>query len=528
MHITELRTLHQTRNYEKIHDQIQQEMRKLAMGAGTSAKDLDELKLFVEEEAQRNMHRLQGISKPLVSIMVLLGGEFEAKMRDTVVPCLVARHSADYQEFLNNRFQRLSSLRECFVWMEEVLAKCSLKHLNIPVDWNLSSEILMKLYILTKQKVCDYFFYCDIEETDFVEALDTTLKYERRLGKTLRRGRCCVPMREEVSLVAEGCSHPGEVVDTNIISQEHCSHTMMLSSLFLPNIKIYLKAFFDCFLKSEPRQYEAETHIISEFLNFFHSVGKVLKKLEYFNDRQAYECLIQHFDGYLSVLVRNIRLETGLYESAVVLNTLLFIRETSADFLDQIHERTDIEGCTPKTCTEVRRIEKFHNISIDECLCECFKCIDFSRTNDLSRSIVRFLDERIMAERFRGISEDIRVSLLEGVVSNIFSRICSIRMTPETSEILLLEMSEVKKYLKTKTKVVPLMDVIEKYLKIFLCPVESGGCFIENFDLVSEGMFSFEQIVRNVCCGDKAEELCSAYDRRLEGLIQQDTGQDIQ
>lgn len=514
MHIAGLRELYRSRNYEEIHDHIQQEVRRLELRDRSFTKDLDGLKSFVEEEIRKSMCELKGISKPLLNITLLLGEEFELKMMGMVISYLTARHSAEYQDILNCKFQRLSSLGECFAWMEDTLAKIGLKYLNIPADWNLSSEMLTRFYVLTKQRMCDYFFYCEIVESDFVEALDITVKYEKKLAKILRRGNCCIPEKSEVSLVPDCVT---DDASASMISPEHCEHTRMLSSLFLPNIKTYLKAFFDHYLKSELKQDDVEMNVISGFLNFFRSLGKILRKVEYFDDKQGYKYLVQHFDSYLSVLVRNIRLETELYESAVVLNTLLFVRETANDFLEQIHEKICIEADIPKTYTEIRRIEKFHNISIDQYVSRYFEGVDFSDLTRLSMEVIKFLDEKVMTERNRGLSGDVRSSLLECVASHVFSRIYTLKITPEISELLLIEISEVKKYLGTKVSVIPMMDVIEKYLKIFLCPTEDQRCFIDNFDLVSEGIFSFEQIIRNAGCEERMSELFAAYRGRLEG-----------
>lgn len=501
MHVAELRMLHHAKNYEEIHSLIQQEMGKLALRDGTGTQDLDSLKLLVEEEMKRGLSA-KSIPRPLVNIALLLGEDFEARVQGISVSYLAARYSADYQDFLNSRFQRLSSLRECFLWIEEALGSIALRYMNLPADWNLAAEVLLRLYTLTKQRMCDFFFYCEIDEPDFVDALDTTVRCEKRLAKVFKKSVCCVAAKGEVCAAQDG--------GCPVVSQEHCSHVAMLSSLFLPNIRVYLKTVFDSLLRSEFRQDEIEIYVISGFLGFFRSVGRVLKRIEYFGDKQAYEQLVQHFDSYLSILVRGIRMETELYKSVVVLNTLLFIQETADDFLGQILAAADVESSIPKTHAELRRVERFHSISVDEFFC---RHLD-ADLETLSRKTIQLFEDHVMTEKMKGISEHLKISLLEAAVSCIFARISSARIGPEASEQLLLEVSELKRYLRTKSDVVPLIDVVEKYLKILLCPADDEICFVENFELLSEGIFSFEQIARNASCKDR-DRLCSAYERRL-------------
>ncbi|KAG5860284.1 hypothetical protein KMI_02g03770 [Encephalitozoon hellem] len=504
MHAIELRTLYNSRNYEEIYKRIQQEMEKLVLRDKLCTDDLEGLQSSVEEEVRKCIHEQRGIPRPLVNIILLQGEDFEKKMRSLVCSYLGSLCSVGYQEFLNCNFQKLSSLKGCLPWIEENVARIGLRYSHVPDDWNLPQEVLVKYYFMTKQRACDYFFHNEVDEEDFIDAFNATVRYEKRLGRLFERHGCsactsCVP-------------HADRAQSVSGLQENVCPHRTMISSLFIPNIEIYLRKSFGLLVEPDLKQEDVRVCIVSRFLDFFRGVEKVLKKIEYLDDKSVYRQLVNHCDEYLSLLMRKVSLSRDLYGSIIVLNTLLFIRETALDLLDRIMEKSGVEEDIPRIHAQIRRIERLQNAFIDDFLSSYFSGLDFATPEGLSKEIIGFLDENIMSERTRGIHEDVQITLLEGVVSHAFSRIYSTRISPQISEALLFEVSEVKRHLRTKVSVVPLMDVVEKYLKIFLCPPDNEKCFVENFMLMSEGIFSFEQIVDNVGNEHEVDALYSAYE----------------
>ncbi|ADM12439.1 uncharacterized protein Eint_101140 [Encephalitozoon intestinalis ATCC 50506] len=505
MHASELRTLHSSKNYEEIYNIIREEMEKLSLRDKLCTNDLEGLQSSIEEEIRRCVHEQKGIPKPLVNITLLQGESFEARMKSLAISYLGSLCSVSYQEFLNCNFQRLSSLKSCLGWIEESISRVSLKYSHVPDDWSLPREILLKYYVMTKQRVCDYFFYNEVDEEDFIEAFDATIRCEKRLGKLFEKQGCsaCV---QSTSLEDGACKSKG-------LSQKEtfCPHKTMLSSLFVPNIEIYLERSFKELMESDLNQENVKLCIISGFLDFFRGVEKILKRVEYLNDKSAHRHLVHYFDEYLSLLIKRTRLPGCLNESIIVLNTMLYIRETALDFLDQIIEKSEVEEDIPKIHMQMRKAERLQNTFIDDFLSSYFLGLDFSAPEGLSRKVIQILDKDIMNEEIEGIYEDIRITLVESVVSHVFSGIYSIKVTPRISEALLLETAEIKRYLRTKVSVLPLIDVVEKYLKIFLCPPDNERCFVENFILMSEGIFSFDQIVNNIGSSHGEDRLYLAY-----------------
>ncbi|KMV65271.1 hypothetical protein M970_101120 [Encephalitozoon cuniculi EcunIII-L] len=504
MHASELRMLYKERNYEEIYSRIQQEMEKLVLRNKLSTDDLEGLQSSIEEEIRRGVHEQRGIPRPLINIILLQGESFEAKIRSLLISYLASLCSVDYQEFLCCNFQKLSSLKSCFTWIEESMARISLKYSNVPDDWNLPQEILLKYYVLTKQRACDYFFYNEIDEQDFVEAFDVTIKHERRLGRAFEKHGCCVCSLQQPA------GNESRLVPSS--TETSCPHRTMISSLFVPNIEIYLRASFRLLVESELNLQDVKVCVFSRFLDFFRGLERIFKKIGYLNDRPTYRHLVHCFDDHLGFLMRKICPSKDMYGSIIVLNTILFVRETGLDFLDQVMERSGVEEDAPKMHAEARRIEGLQNALIDDYLSHYFSELDFTAPEGLSKEIIRFLDKEIMSESNSGMYEDVRIMVLESIISHVFSRIYSIKITPKASEAILLETAEVKRYLRTKTSVIPLIDVVEKYLKIFLCPPDNTRCFAENFVLMSEGIFSFDQIISNIEDGHGADELYLAYE----------------
>ncbi|AFN83923.1 hypothetical protein EROM_101080 [Encephalitozoon romaleae SJ-2008] len=504
MHAIELRMLYNSKNYEEIYDRIRQEMEKLALGDRLCTNDLEGLQSSVEEEMRRCIHEQRGIPRPLINIILLQGEVFEKRMRSLASSYLGSLCSVNYQEFLNCNFQKLSSLDSCLSWIEESIAKISLRYSHIPDDWCLSQEILLKYYFMTKQRACDYFFYNEVDEEDFMEAFNSTIKHEKRLGRLFEKHGCCA------------CALYAPSVDSH--QEALCPHRTMVSSLFIPNIEIYLRRSFSFLMQPDLNQEDTRACVVSRFLDFFRGVGKILKRVEYLNDKSVYRHLVHYFDEHLSLLMKRINSSKDLYGSIIVLNTLLFIRETALDFLDQIIEKSGVEEDIPKIHMEIRRVERSQNAFIDDFLSNYFSGLDFAAPEGLSREIIQFLDKSIMNERTKGIHEDVQITLLEDIISHAFSRIYTTRVSPQISESLLFEISEIKRYLRTKVSVVPLMDVVEKYLKIFLCPLDNKECFVKNFILMSEGIFSFDQIVNSIGNEHEVGALYSAYEAAMKSL----------
>lgn len=499
MHATELRQLCSSRDHEAIYARIQQEMDAPGLKNKLPTNDVEGLRALIEEEMRRSVYEQRGIPRPLVNITLLLGEDFEAAMRALVVSYMASVCSVDYQEFLGDGLQKLSSLEGCFVWMEESMARIGLRYSHVPDDWKLKQEVLVKYYLMTKQKACDYFFHSEVDEDDFLEAFGATVRHEKRLGRVFERHGCCA-------------CQPAPAEKQGVEAQAQCPHKKMVSSLFVPNIEIYLRRSFESLAAADLDASDVRVCIVSRFVEFFHGVERVFKKIEYLDDRATYRRLVQYFDEHLSILMRKMGVLEGLHGSTVVLNTLLFVRETAQDFVDQVTERSGVEGDIPRIHAQIRRVERLQNSSIDDYLSGYFARLDFSAPSGLSREIVQFLDAEVMSERSKGACEDVRITLVETVISHVFSKIYSIKITPRVSEALLAETAEIKKYLRTKVSVVPLIDVVEKYLKIFLCPPDNKKCFVENFILMSEGIFSFEQIIDSIGDGCVADGLYSAYE----------------
>lgn len=512
MHATELRMLYNSKNYEEIYDRIRQEMEKLVLGDRLCTDDLEGLQSSVEEEMRRCIHEQRGVPRPLINIILLQGEIFEKRMRSLASSYLGSLCSVNYQEFLNSNFQKLSSLGSCLSWIEESISRISLRYSHIPDDWSLPQEILLKYYFMTKQRACDYFFYNEVDGEDFMEAFNAAIKHEKRLGKLFEKQGCC-----ECTLNAPSADKACLGADSH--QEALCPHRTMISSLFIPNIEIYLRKSFSFLMEPDLNQEDIRACVVSRFLDFFRGLEKILRRIEYLNDKPAYRCLVHYFDEHLSLLMKRINSSKDLYGSIIVLNTLLFIRETALDFLDQIIEKSGVEEDIPKIHMEIRKVERSQNAFIDDFLSNYFSGLDFAAPEGLSKEIIQFLDGSIMNERIKGIHEDVQITLLEDMISHAFSRIYSTRVSPQISEALLFEVSEIKRYLRTKVNVVPLMDVVEKYLKIFLCPLDNEECFVENFILMSEGIFSFDQIINSIGSEHEVDALYSAYEAATKPSI---------
>jgi hypothetical protein len=515
MNAQELRALSLSRNYEQIHAQIQAELQKLPVFKGLAKGDTEDLKALVEAEVKKAVCAMKAVPAPLVNIVLLLGRQFEDHVRGRIASYLSPQLAADYQQFLNSKFQRLSSLKECFAWIDDSLTRMALRYSNLPVEWNLVVDTLICFYTLTKQKMCDYFFFCEILDADFVEGLDLVVKYEKKFMKILLGRGCCLRTDRRLDEQVLDCDE--KVVHTApTILRNQCCHVSMLSSLFLPNIKIYLRASFESVLKDIAGQDGVEMHIMAKFLVFFRSLERIYKKIEYFGDRDAYRDLLQCFDAYLAILVRNIEPENGIYGAAIVLNTLVFVKETTNEFMDQLHEKAD--GAEMRAWCDISNAERHHSSSIDRFFHSYFRSLNFGSHRGLGARIICFLESHVTTDFFKGLSDEVQISLVESIISNILFKIHVLKIGPDAAEALLGEMGEVKQYLRTKINVLPLMDAVEKFLKIFLCSAERKEDFIDNFGLVSDGIFSFNQIIRSIGRQEVADELSVIYSQRAGAL----------
>jgi hypothetical protein len=111
-------------------------------------------------------------------------------------------------------------------------------------------------------------------------------------------------------------------------------------------------------------------------------------------------------------------------------------------------------------------------------------------------SISDFLEKNLFSKGLLEVCDEVLAFLMEAIVSSLFSIIMHLKLNAYKAEILLLEISELEGRIKKYVKSFPLIGVLERYLKVFLCHPSDTETFIKNFLSFSDELFSFSEILK--------------------------------
>lgn len=406
----------------------------------------------------------------LVALCFMLGDDHVASMKSIICNTVISQKSADISEFLQLSFQGPESLKGIFFFVEETVESVSIVYNNLPPEWGLELQLVIGALVMIKQAICDYFFKKDAAGPTYSAGLIHTINFEKKLETFFTNKLCCTGTGEEAG---EGPRPP------------ECIHKRMLSNVFAPHLDVFYEYWLIAKPGSEFQQGCVEKGIIRAYIDTFKHLEFAYSIATYFNTRQAYGQLVEVADKALLALVRKTRVETTVPKIIVVLSTILYMQQVLEEFINSValRQQTEFKLASMEAS---RKLERQQAIKLER---------EFN--NNFTGNIADF--EAAYNSLFEGqtsISTEVKCYVLELCMSQLFSKICMLKMNPQISAQIECGVKMLEQSLRCQFKTVPYITLLTDYIRIFTFPVEPREEFIKNFKALSANRFEFTQILR--------------------------------
>jgi len=438
--------------------------------------DYANLKELVQSVTIRLLNSEEKIPSALITLSAMLGEECGASVRSIISNFIVSRRSTDISQFIQQNFQNIGSLKTIFGFLEQTVDTVSNLYENLPASWNVELELVTRSVIMIKQVVCEHFFTNEVDPECYSAGLIHTVNFEMKLEGFFTNKMCC---GSAVALENDGgdAAH-GTAPD--------CIHKRMLSRVFLP----YIDVFFEHYLTRKLdggsfQQNTVEKNIIKGYIDFFKQLEYVYSIASYVDDREAYTQLVMITDRTLFTMIRKTRVEDAQPRMIVLISTILYVQHVLEEFVNNVSLKQQMEFKLV-SMEAARKLERLQAIKLER---------DFN--NNFSGKILDL--SNAYENLFRGhflISDEVRYYILELCMSQLFSKICMMKMNAEVSAQVESEMKMLEHTLGPRFGTIPYFGLIVDYVKIFNFPVEPREEFIRNFNVLSANRFEFTQILR--------------------------------
>ncbi|TBU08185.1 hypothetical protein CWI36_0171p0030 [Hamiltosporidium magnivora] len=527
--LTRFYDLIKRKDYKKIEMSLNT-ISKINATAISDPKDLDLLKQYTKNKEilkiiMRNdikflLCNKRKIHKEMINTVLYLDNAYIKEIKDIIIDNIIIQKYENYVYSMKSNIRKLCELKKAIDWFENSLDSLRLNESDIPPQWNLEGEFVFKFCVLTKQIICNIIFHNNIDNKDYLDGLKYILEFEKKYCNHIFSDNCCennnntnndknkkiIFKNTGVELVEDNKSSLNDPLDvetdTKITKKDledlkkNCKHRKMLSQIFIPYIEIYVKFLFIEARKIEMDQSKKEMKIVCGFIEFFRIIGEIFLEIQYFESEKIYEYFLAEVNSIAIRFIEKIEHKRNFKEAVLILNTFSYVESTSVDLFKKIYEKNNKICCENVIQKELRLKEAQEYTFIDKYYQKYFKQLELSDKNlKFSEFLSNFLQNEIFGADLLGISEDVMLFLLELSISFIFSKIMFLKLNTSKAEQLLFEVSDFKNIHRNKLIYVPLISMLEKYLKIFLCNPNDTETFITNFFHFSSGSFSFSQII---------------------------------
>lgn len=299
------------------------------------------------------------------------------------------------------------------------------------------------------------------------------------------------------------------------IRSNFCIHKKMLSHLLLPNIDYLIDSLLSSFKRIIIRQECTEMNIIASFIQFFRNIGNILKIIQHFECEKVHRMFLMQVNDILCNMIMEINCNCGYYDLLVILNTLYFVENTFIDLSEKIKNHTSI-SLRVRDC--IRKLEIKTVTRIESILKTIFK-EKIAKKTQFAEDLTKIINEKILILNQIDFCEGVFMFLFETLFSILFSNIIKLKMTPGLSELLIEELGEVKLFLKENWHNVPLLNIIENYLKIFICHTNDARVFVCCFNELNNNIFDFQNIINALKDKSNNAQLMKEYKKQTMRLV---------
>lgn len=502
------------------------------------------------------------IEKQKIDILMKMSDDNIEQARLFIKNATLKRFVLEFQS-KNMEVKSLANIKQIFENLIELFEKVKFFYNRFPKEWNFEGEFFFYSVLHIKEILFEIYISPWTRE-QYLTALRTIIDFERKYTKFFFKKGCCLKKEEildspgsrsdasglkdketdtskenkristQIIKYNEKCSHiskniiifdkdqiltKNKNIKTNFIVLYHrnnkslsdfCKHRKMLSFLLLPDIDIYIENIFEPIKSIKICLKTKEMHLIKSFVDFFSVIGTILAQIQHFEEPRVYELFLKSFDTYLIDFLNFVKIPSKYKDLIILLNTLNFIEHTTIDLLEKTAKYILFKSSGKNL---IRQLEKKTCFNIEKCL----KLI-FRRTVKekilFSTELIKILTKEVFILNNIEIDESIFIFVTESLLSFQFNRIINLPMNSKQAETLIMEVIEVKIFVKKHLKNVPLADLMVNYLKIFICNIDDPTNFVTCFNHLNQNIFSFQNILDALEDKSKNDQLLIEYKKQ--------------
>ncbi|KAM0678735.1 hypothetical protein BDAP_000518 [Binucleata daphniae] len=479
-------------------------------------KNKEVLKIIIRNEIKFYLVNNGHVKHECLEVVLHLDDNYQKEIQFIFVNDIINKTTDELRKFMENDFKSLRRIGKLFEWHKNKLENLRLVYSHVPDSWNIIGDFNYYFCVTVRRSICFFLFNKTTKDEDLSICFKEILRFEKKYTRYDFSNDCCtknpvtrkIEFNKNLVLINDNeriidslnnpCTEKQEIViKKNELKRKEnfCEHKKMLSQVLIPFLEFYIQEEFKT--KKITESNEEETLIIKHFIHFFSFLGEVYVNSLYFNDDSVFDHIVKMSDLELKEMIKNIGKSKMLRRSCVVINTLYYIDNTNKGFLERIRSISEKNYKNLTFMAELRQIETAE-----------YKNIEALFRNYTSKSILNkpgskfainalyFLEKNIFEQGLLELNSDLINVLLEMFLSTIFSGILVIKLSTTTAEHMLKEIVELKRMIKLKIPQIPFIDVVERYLKIFLVDSKATERFIINFENFSQGTFQFSQILK--------------------------------
>lgn len=300
-----------------------------------------------------------------------------------------------------------------------------------------------------------------------------------------------------------------------IIVSDFCRHRKMLSHLLLPNINLLINDLFLPVKRIAINQKCVEMNLIASFIQFFRELGNVLMVVQHFESASVHELFIHEANNTLCMLLANVTVPYSYKDLVVILNTLYFVETTFLELVEKIRKWGNIDH---NVSTYVRKLENKVTTRIESILKVIFRR-SVKKKFAFSNEFIEMLKKEVLVLDRIEFNESVFQFLFETLFSLLFSKMVKFKMEPQLAELLIEEIGEIRLFLEEQWPKLPLIDVMENYLKIFVCTTDNVTVFVTCFNQLNNNLFDFKNIIEALEDSSKNKLLIREYENQKNKMI---------
>ncbi|KAI5191605.1 hypothetical protein NEMIN01_1589 [Nematocida minor] len=471
------------------------------------------LKNILISDIKYSVTNEKGLDKSAVLLSTILAEKYVSDVQRSIVTwmsnCVQTEHMKDLQ-----RLEKLSEVESALNRLLMIKDSIGIKTAHLPIWWNISKVILCDLSVILKNKLIRVMDRAEFSCIEYLDALKRCMDFETTYLSSLGRRSNNSP--REVSVLKLSETSPTHLRLLDDISTEHpmCSEEIESNSLtlaFIPYIHIYIeneiKSLSDRVILFSGCQVHSTTYSVYTLLTH------TLSKLVYFKFPSVGYSFLTIVDKAVAKIIKKSTFTQASKNLLSGIETVYYIQKITAEMLEKLQKTFNIAGIdSPETEDALNdllhRIYASYMLGLRDRL--AFLNRKVLKSQKLDKHCTPFLNELISEVESMSTLSFTRYDYLvkewlDMLGESIFLALVDVKFNAAQAEHILYFMSALEVPLKNTIFVKLRLDIqysifdkIKIFLKLFLLDPSLPELFIENFHMLSNGLFAFHQVLSKI------------------------------